>query len=1220
MRKTVQAAKKITPPKGRLTVESCKRGGCKPKCESKPDSPPPCHHSPPPCPSPRSCPDPVTPPCPGPKDKPCPGGITFTCNFKPQHLKCLDLSANLIIRRNPPTTGAIIGVDVIRPSPLYLALGSREDILACVDTTCTEECQIGSPWSPICTIVLIDRLTINQDLYTLTRTFVVTDACGNSASVDKVVTFTATGPLPTITISDPPANSLECPADSVDETYCPDCIFIGCDPTPQQIEAALGKATTDKCAKLTVTTSTVRENGCTREQTRTWTAVDGCNNSNTECRTVRWTSGSTIPSIVQHFDDKTIACGQIPADNFDTPIFEDTCDEVLRVEFRDVRNPLVSGTLGDGTYTVTRIWTATNSCGKSISTDQKITVARCPTGPLSITCGANYTLPGVCGVIPADEDFREPIDTDLVNFPPGTTIQGLINANQLYFTGPFPKDGDGFVDYTRITVIVFNGQNITCEQTITVNDCPPDGAKGCGIGFFRSIGGRLKWDTPRDPIVKKINDANLSTILPFSQGTNFLQFFGFNSNFDVAPVDVCGISADATMIDVLQPGGANCNQLAAQGVAALLNMAAFGADYGIPTACRAIDGTPINTLQKLYNIIKDALENCECEGLADCLATANKVSDDIVCEQIDGEATIECQNGEWCKGDGRPQTSNFYRLQQKDISGFCQTLAQMEAGVNGAEVFYSPTPVYNVAGNYYSIQISITDSCGKNAGCFPQLFLVDCDPPLVPTIVCPDNIKSLPCENGTPTDAQINARIDELETSGFSGPVTFTPGEISQRPSDLGILYTVIVVAVGPGTESASCQLIFFSPNCLDEDTEAPTLTCPTGRITLPCGSSGPTDAQIQAEIAKLRIQGATNTIYLIDGPFRVADGNEYQVEVEASDSTGNLTTCSLVLFVPTCSTVVQKGCSRDFYSDQGRTLWNQQNDDLVVKINSAFLVITNGQEIPFAQDSSLLDYFGFEGTGSFCGISRTVTLLGIFTVPLDGNACIELAAQGVAALLNMAAFGSQYIVPSSCRGFDDGSVIDNLGEISRAVQNALAACPNTTPCANLASCLRAANNHAGPGGIYCNGLLPTIDCPAGRITLPCSNNPPSDAQIIAEIQKLDTRGFVADPEFTYEPPVVVESAENFTEYTVAARAIDISGNTATCTLKFLVPTCPLDDEFDLRKGIKAQPVKKIQPKPIKKVQLTKKAVVPQPKRTAKQSDYVAKKVPTKRTFIPRNV
>ena len=77
---------------------------------------------------------------------------------------------------------------------------------------------------------------------------------------------------------------------------------LGCNPSAGDINGALGTATaTDACGTPTLSSpsdGTVRSNGCSRSQTRTWTARDACSgNTSTASRTVTWTADVTPPSI-----------------------------------------------------------------------------------------------------------------------------------------------------------------------------------------------------------------------------------------------------------------------------------------------------------------------------------------------------------------------------------------------------------------------------------------------------------------------------------------------------------------------------------------------------------------------------------------------------------------------------------------------------------------------------------------------------------------------------------------------------------------------------------------------------------------------------------------------------------------------------------------------------------------------------------------------------------
>ena len=284
-----------------------------------------------------------------------PEAITFSCKLPPKHLKCLDLNKMLTA-----------GGEVVDPSRLNSALGENKQILACVKTTCTRICdeEPQAPLaSPICSITHTDSVvTFNFGTYTIVRTFVVTDACNNSASITQTVTFTANDsstPL-VITLTPIPVNQY-CPVveDLVPQVTC-DCIFIGCDVEDEDIEAAFGEATVDRCATITHKDSAVTINGCYNEKTRTWTATDECANRVTVCRTVRW--GDDTPKPIISFPlncnlkIELMKCN--PSDvEIDSYFCVPTTDHCAHLDHRDE----LSGHCC--IRTKTRIWTAVDICG-----------------------------------------------------------------------------------------------------------------------------------------------------------------------------------------------------------------------------------------------------------------------------------------------------------------------------------------------------------------------------------------------------------------------------------------------------------------------------------------------------------------------------------------------------------------------------------------------------------------------------------------------------------------------------------------------------------------------------------------------------------------------------------------------------------------------------------------------------------------------------------------
>src|SRR6187397_1260826 len=103
-----------------------------------------------------------------------------------------------------------------------------------------------------------------------TRTWTVTDGCGNTATAARTITWIADLTPPVLTTGGTTTT-------------------LGCNPSASDINAALGTASaSDACGIPTVNSSdgTVASNGCDRSQIRTWTAIDGCGNTATASRTI----------------------------------------------------------------------------------------------------------------------------------------------------------------------------------------------------------------------------------------------------------------------------------------------------------------------------------------------------------------------------------------------------------------------------------------------------------------------------------------------------------------------------------------------------------------------------------------------------------------------------------------------------------------------------------------------------------------------------------------------------------------------------------------------------------------------------------------------------------------------------------------------------------------------------------------------------------------------
>jgi hypothetical protein len=134
---------------------------------------------------------------------------------------------------------------------------------------------------------------------TQVRTFTAVDGCNNSATISRSVSWTSDLTPPTFT-----------------GTYSP--VTLGCNPLPTDITAALGSASaTDGCGAVTNITfsdAPATTAGCVVTQVRTFTAVDGCNNSATYQDLYHGPADLTPPTFTGTYSPVTLGCNPLPTD------------------------------------------------------------------------------------------------------------------------------------------------------------------------------------------------------------------------------------------------------------------------------------------------------------------------------------------------------------------------------------------------------------------------------------------------------------------------------------------------------------------------------------------------------------------------------------------------------------------------------------------------------------------------------------------------------------------------------------------------------------------------------------------------------------------------------------------------------------------------------------------------------------------------------------------
>ncbi|RXJ51353.1 HYR-like domain-containing protein [Gelidibacter gilvus] len=313
----------------------------------------------------------------------------------------------------------------------------------------------------------------------ITRTWIATDAAGNTASGDQIITVVDTTP-PVLTL----------PAD----------VTMECTGLARGTGDPFGEATaTDACGNVSITFEDTAAAGCGVSQviSRTWTATDECGNSVSGVQTISIVD-ITPPSITVPADI-TIEC----SDSTDPSVTgnasaSDECGDV-NLTFNDV---VVDGSC-DNMKTITRTWTAIDECGNTATEIQTISVVD-TTAPVIDTPASDIT-----------------IDCDINN----NTLQAWLNSNG----GATATDN---CSTNLIWTNNYSGSTTDCSSSIEVIFTVDD---GCG-----NTTSTLATYTIQDVTAPEIitQATNLTVECDGSGNTNELQNW-VDGNAGASAVDEC---------------------------------------------------------------------------------------------------------------------------------------------------------------------------------------------------------------------------------------------------------------------------------------------------------------------------------------------------------------------------------------------------------------------------------------------------------------------------------------------------------------------------------------------------------------------------------------------------------------------------------------------------------------------------------------------------------
>ncbi|WP_194767426.1 gliding motility-associated C-terminal domain-containing protein [Tamlana sp. I1] len=264
-----------------------------------------------------------------------------------------------------------------------------------------------------------------------TVTFTATDSCGNYT--ETTATFTIEDTLAPNAPSTPADVAYQCLSDV---------------PAPSNLTA------NDNCSG-TITAlgvdSVDNSNPCKVLITRTWTFTDDCNNATSIAQTI--TVEDTAPPVLDLPVNVSAQCSDdLSPISFGTATATDNCDPNPVITFNDVRTDGACS----GTYSITRTWTATDSCGNTVSANQIISTSD-TTAPVFDQTSLPADVVVECDGIPAAETLTASDNCG----------SATVTVDELRIDGNCPSN---YILKRTYTATDDCGITNTHVQTITVQD------------------------------------------------------------------------------------------------------------------------------------------------------------------------------------------------------------------------------------------------------------------------------------------------------------------------------------------------------------------------------------------------------------------------------------------------------------------------------------------------------------------------------------------------------------------------------------------------------------------------------------------------------------------------------------------------------------------------------------------------------------------------------
>ncbi|HMX85788.1 MAG TPA: T9SS type A sorting domain-containing protein [Saprospiraceae bacterium] len=407
-----------------------------------------------------ACPAPVTVSCASLVPPPNPGSITATdnCSGTATVTFVSDVISNQTCANKYTITRTYLATDICGNTATCTQIITVNDATAptitCpapVTVSCASLVPPPNPGSIVAadncsgtaTVTFVSDVISNQtcvNKYTITRTYLATDICGNTATCTQIITVNDTS-VPTIS--------------------CPAPVTVSCaesvpPPNPGSVTAS------DNCGgSLTVVFvgDVISNQTCANKYTitRTYRATDLCGNSAT-CTQMITVNDITPPSITCPASVTVSCASEVPAPNINLVLASDNCSGAVTKTFV---SDVISAQTCVNRYTITRTYRATDVCGNSATCTQ-IIIVNDQTKP-TITCPADVQF-SCAGQVP-------PVNLNLVGA--SDNCSGAVTKSLVSEVVSNLKCDNNYILTRTYRATDACGNFAECSQKITVFDNVP---------------------------------------------------------------------------------------------------------------------------------------------------------------------------------------------------------------------------------------------------------------------------------------------------------------------------------------------------------------------------------------------------------------------------------------------------------------------------------------------------------------------------------------------------------------------------------------------------------------------------------------------------------------------------------------------------------------------------------------------------------------------------